>query len=158
MANPLLGIVIIHSLLHLMISSSIPSPAFGVYSSISISLQLGGCQQEVKQDDEISFAFDTFNANSFLKLTGLPIVALNFPIILTVTDVQTDNPVTGATVNGATTYSNKKSGKVSVIFTQVGTQEVKATKPGARSNQITVHRLSLILEEKKNRSLSNPST
>ena len=54
------------------------------------------------------------------------------------TDVQTDNPVTGATVNGATTYSNKKSGKVSVIFTRVGTQEVKATKPGARSNQITV--------------------
>ena len=91
------------------------------------------CQQEVKQDDEISFAFDAFNANSFLKLTGLPIVALNFPIILIVTDGRTGNPVTGATVNGATTDAN---GKVSVIFMQVGTQEVKATKPGALSNQI----------------------
>ena len=46
MANPLLGIVIIHSLLHLMISSSIPSPAFGVYSSISISLQLGDANKK----------------------------------------------------------------------------------------------------------------
>ena len=62
----------------------------------------------------------------------------NFRIIFTVTEGQTGNPVTGATVNGATTDSN---GKVSVIFTQVGTQdpEVKATKPGTRSNQITVH-------------------
>ena len=59
----------------------------------------------------------------------------NFPIILTVTEGQTGNPVTGASVNGATTDANRK---VSVIFTQVGTQEVKATKTGARSNQITV--------------------
>ena len=68
--------------------------------------------------------------------TGLPIVALNFPIIFTVTDGQTGNPVAGATVKEATTDANRK---VSVIFTQVGAQEVKATKPGARSNQITIH-------------------
>ena len=42
---------------------------------------VGGCEQEVKQDNEILFAFDAFNANSFLKLTGLPIVALTFPVI-----------------------------------------------------------------------------
>ena len=128
MANPLLGIV----LLHLMISSSLPSVGTSTrFWDILLNFDLtpvGGCQQDVKQDDEISFAFDAFNSNSFLKLTGLPIVlALNFPIILT---------VTGATVNGATTDANRK---VSVIFTQVGTQEVKATKPAARSNQITVH-------------------
>ena len=65
----------------------------------------------------------------------MPIVAFNFPIIFAVTDGQTGNPVAGATVNGPTTDAN---GKVSVTFTQVGTQEVKATKPGAiRSNQIT---------------------
>ena len=40
---------------------------------------------------------------------------------MTVTDGQTGNPVTGATVNGATTDANRK---ISVIFTQVGTQEV----------------------------------
>ena len=37
------------------------------------------------------------------------------------TDGQTGNPVTGATVNGATTDANRK---ISVIFTRVGTQEV----------------------------------
>ena len=47
MANPLLGIVIVHFLLHLMISSSLPSartlrhPANFVYSLISNSLQFG---------------------------------------------------------------------------------------------------------------------
>ena len=61
-----------------MISSSLPPagtlrhPAnFGVYSLISNSLQFGGYQQEAKPNDEILFAFDAFNSNSFLKLTGL---------------------------------------------------------------------------------------
>ena len=92
MANPFLGIVIIHFLLHLMIFSSLPSVGTSTrFRGILLNFDLtpvGGCQQDVKQDDEISFAFDAFNANSFLKLTGLPIVTLNFPIILT--DRRTD--------------------------------------------------------------------
>ena len=57
------------------------------------------------------------------------------------TDGQTGNPVAGATVleNGASSDA-KAQVSVRVIFTQVSTQEVKATKLGTiRSNQITVH-------------------
>ena len=56
MANPSLGIVIVHFLLHLMISSSLPSagllrhPAnFGVYSLTSNSRQFGVANKKSNQ-------------------------------------------------------------------------------------------------------------
>jgi len=97
---------------------------------------VGGCQQEVKKDDEILFAFDAFNANAFLKLTGPASAHGNTPVVLTVTDGQTGNPVAGATVNGGTTDA---SGHVTVTFTHPGLQKVKATKANTiRSNQLTI--------------------
>ena len=65
------------------------------------------------------------------------------------TDRQTGNPVAGATVNGASSDA-KAQVSVRVIFTQVGTREVKATKPDTiRSNQITVHVFPCFFGEKK---------
>jgi len=97
---------------------------------------VGGCQQEVKLNDDILWAFDAFNANAFLKLSGPNFAPVNTPVVLTVIDGQTGNPVAGATVDGGTTDA---SGHVSVTFTHHGPQKLKATKPGTiRSNQITI--------------------
>jgi hypothetical protein len=97
---------------------------------------VGGCQQEVKVNDNVLFAFDAFNANAFLKLTGPVTAHVNKPVVLTVKDGQTGDPVAGATVVGQTTDA---SGHVSVTFTHPGLEKLKATKTGAiRSNQINV--------------------
>jgi len=97
---------------------------------------VGGCQQEVKRNDEVLFAFNAFNANAFLKLTGPSTAHKGQPVTLTVTDGQTTKPVAGATVNGQTSNA---SGQVTVTFTQDGRQTVKATKSNAiRSNKITI--------------------
>jgi hypothetical protein len=96
----------------------------------------GGCQQDVKKNDEILFAFDAFNANAFLKLSGPVDAHVGTPVVVTVTDGQTGSPVAGATVDGHTTDA---SGHVSVTFTDPGVQTLKATKPSTiRSNKINV--------------------
>jgi len=98
---------------------------------------VGGCQQEVKRNDDVLFAFNAFNSNAFLKLTGPKSAKRDVPVILTVIDGQTSKPVAGATVHGSVSDAN---GKVSVTFAQDGRQTVKATKSGAiRSNRITIH-------------------
>ena len=97
---------------------------------------VGGCQQEVKHNDEILFAFNAFNANFFLKLEGPSTAHRGVPVVLTVTDGQTGKPVPGATVDGSTTDA---SGHVSVTFPHFGVQELKATKADAiRSNQLSI--------------------
>lgn len=97
---------------------------------------VGGCQQEVKVNDQILFAFDAFNANFFLKLDGPNIALVGKPVVLTVTDGQTHSPVAGATVNGGTTDA---SGHVSVTFSHAGVEKLKATKSDAiRSNQLVI--------------------
>ena len=97
---------------------------------------VGGCQQQVKHNDQILFAFDAFNANAFLELSGPPGAHVNTPIVVTVKDGQTGNPIAGASVGGTSTDA---SGHASVVFTHPGLQSLKATKAGAiRSNKINV--------------------
>ena len=97
---------------------------------------VGGCQEAVKLHDEILFAFDAFDAEHFLKLTGPVAAHVNVPVLLTVTDGQTSGPVAGAAVNGDISDA---SGHVLVTFTHAGVQSVKATKSGSiRSNKITI--------------------
>jgi len=97
---------------------------------------VGGCQQEVKHNDQILWAFDAFNANAFLELSGPVTTPVNTPVVLTVIDGQTGSPVAGATVDGGTTDS---SGHVSVTFTHPGLQRLKATKPNAiRSREFDI--------------------
>ena len=99
-------------------------------------IPVGGCQQEVKLNDDILFAFNAFNAVHFLKLTGPETANVGSPVLLTVTDGQTGSPVAGADVNGDISDAN---GHVSVTFAQVGLQKVKATKSDSiRSNQLSI--------------------
>ena len=96
----------------------------------------GGCQQEVKENDEILYAFNAFSANFFLVLTGPSTARVGVPVTLTVTDGQTHKPVAGAAVNGVTSDAN---GKIVITFTQVGTQDLKATKSDAiRSSTLVI--------------------
>ena len=55
------------------------------------------CQQEVKVNYEILYAFNAFNALFILKHTSPSTANVNFPVILTVTDGQTGKPVAGWT-------------------------------------------------------------
>jgi hypothetical protein len=58
------------------------------------------------------------------------------PVILTVTDGSSRNPVAGADVKGQTSDFN---GHVAVTFAQPGVKNVKATKSDSiRSNQVTI--------------------
>ena len=99
-------------------------------------IPVGGCQQEVKANDQVLFAFNAFNAEFFLKLTGAGVTQVGHPLILTVTNGQDGTAVAGADVDGKTSDDN---GHVSVTFTQVGTQKVKATKSSSiRSNQLSI--------------------
>ena len=105
---------------------------------------VGGCRQEVNANDDILFAFDAFNANAFLKLTGPGTAIVNQPTFFTVTDGQTGKPVAGATLDvgpGASAAGTSDSnGQVSAIFMAVNTlHQVKASKPGSiRSNRVTL--------------------
>jgi len=103
-------------------------------------IAVGGCQQEVKHmNDSILFAFDAFNAEHILKLTGPGIAQVGTPVVLTVTDGQTGEPVAGADVDGDSTSDD--NGNVIVTFTErdFGLVEFKAEKSGSiRSNEIIV--------------------
>ena len=97
---------------------------------------VGGCQQEVKINDDILFAFDAFDKAHFLKLTGPKTARVGIPVTLTVTDGQDGSPIAGADVDGDTTDDN---GNVSVTFEHAGPTEVKATRSDSiRSNQLTI--------------------
>ena len=97
----------------------------------------GGCQFETKTNDNILWAFDAFNAQYFLKLTGpSKPVPKGKPYTVTVTDGSTGTPVQGATVNGATTGAD---GTATITPAKSGLQTYKAEKAGSiRSNRIAV--------------------
>jgi len=99
-------------------------------------IPVGGCQQEVKVNDEILFAFNAFNKDHFLKLAGPTTAFIGVPVVFTVTDGSTGSPVAGALLEGKTTDAN---GHVSVTFTKLGATQLKATQADSiRSNAITV--------------------
>jgi hypothetical protein len=87
---------------------------------------VGGCQFQVKTNDEVLWAFDAFSKTHFLKLSG-PVKGgkAGKPIKLTVTDGSTGAPVEGATVNGQTTNA---SGEAQVVWAKSGVYTVKAEK------------------------------
>jgi len=97
-----------------------------------------GCQQEVKHNDDILFAFDVFNAEHLLRLTGPEIVQVGITVVFTVTGGNTGIPVAGADVDG---YTSDDNGNVIVTFTksQAGVVVLKADKSGSiRSNKLVV--------------------
>lgn len=97
---------------------------------------VGGCQQEVKFSNEVLWAFDAFNANAFLKLTGPITTRVNKDVVLTVTDGSSGSHIEGAAVDGKVTDVN---GHVTLTFTSPGVKTLKAEKESAiRSNGLVV--------------------
>ena len=91
------------------------------------------------------FAFDAFNANAFLELTGPATAIHNQPAFFTVTDGQTGKPVAGASLSGPAGVGvlggvSSGNGEIVVTFHLSGTFALKASKLNAiRSNVFTVH-------------------
>ena len=99
---------------------------------------VGGCQQKVKKDDEVLFAYATLNVTKyFLKLYGPKFATINQPVVLTVSDGK-GTPIQNANVNGKKTDAD---GHVSLTFHEVGTQLLKAEKSpdSVRSNQLVIN-------------------
>jgi len=99
-------------------------------------IPVGGCQQEVKQTDQVLWAFDAFNKSHFLKLQGPALARKGRPITVTVTDGATGQPISGAKVGGKLTGGN---GTVTLTLNNVGLQRLKAERTDSiRSNALEV--------------------
>jgi hypothetical protein len=95
---------------------------------------VGGCQQQVKHNDHVLWAFNAFNVTAFLKLEGPHSARLDTPVTFTVTDGQTGNPIEGADVNGVT---SDEDGHVVLSFDKPEIVALKAEKMGTiRSNAV----------------------
>jgi hypothetical protein len=102
-----------------------------------------GCQELVKEGDEVLFAFANPDVKHYLKLTGPISVNLFRPAKLVVTDGN-GAPVKGADVNGELTDGE---GKVSITFKAMGTERLKAEKKpdSIRSNELVIEVIPPIL-------------
>jgi hypothetical protein len=100
-------------------------------------LQVGGCQQKVKQGQDLLFAFDAFNKAHILKLeTSQKIIKIGSPLTVTVTDGLTGEPIYGATVGGVRTNT---LGHATITFRNLGAQRLKAERSDSiRSNGIMI--------------------
>jgi len=98
---------------------------------------LDGCQQKVKEGDDVLFAYTGLHGTTgFLKLTGPPFALLFKPVTLVVTNGVGGLPVSGAQIDG---HLTDDLGRVTLTFTKVGTQTLKAEKPRwIRSNALTI--------------------
>ncbi|MBX5469629.1 MAG: hypothetical protein IRZ21_06995 [Thermoleophilaceae bacterium] len=97
---------------------------------------VGGCQQQVRDGDEVLFAYDFFNKSHLLKLSGPAKAAIGEAITVHVVDGQNGSPVAGATVGGATTNG---SGDATLSFAAPGVETLKAEEPSSvRSNALAV--------------------
>ena len=97
---------------------------------------VGGCQFETKTNDKVLWAFDAFNAQYFLELSGPKAGVKGEELEVRVVDGTTGTPVEGASVGGATTNA---TGYASITPAKIGLLQLKATKTGSvRSNRLDV--------------------
>ena len=90
---------------------------------------VGGCQEEPAPLDEILWAYNAFNANSFLDIQPRTAsVALSATATFTIKDGSTGTLIAGALFDGV---SSDVNGQVTFTASQVGTFGVKATKSNA---------------------------
>jgi hypothetical protein len=103
---------------------------------------VGGCQQRVHLGDEVLFAFDAFNKQHFLRLTGPRLAKVGHAITVTVTDGQSGQPISGATVgpaNNTGSVTTGAGGTAQVAFTNLGLKRLKAERADSvRSNALSV--------------------
>ena len=98
--------------------------------------QVGGCWQQVREADDLLFAFGDIYTQPLLKLSGPVTVRAGQSLSLTVTDGKTGAPVQGASVAGRRTLAD---GRARVLFDSPGLMRLKAEKPNAiRSSTLAV--------------------
>jgi hypothetical protein len=89
---------------------------------------VGGCQQQVRQGDDVLFALGDVYSQPLLKLSGPQAARAGDSVVFTVTDAKTGSPVRGASVAGRRTYAD---GRARVPFESPGIRLLKADMPGA---------------------------
>ncbi|KAG9119960.1 hypothetical protein FRC07_004767 [Ceratobasidium sp. 392] len=107
--------------------------------------EVGGCQQKVKKNDKILWAYDAFNKKYFLEIAGSNLAKVGAAFKVTVSDGPTGAPVPGATISftSATDLvvsgTTETSGQATVTFTKPGVYKLKASRSDSlRSNTLTV--------------------
>jgi hypothetical protein len=97
---------------------------------------VGGCQQRVKQGDEVLWAFDGFSKQHPLRLTGPGSATTNRPFSVRVTDGANGSAIAGAAVRGSLSGAD---GRASVTLASKGIYRLKATRADSiRSNALEV--------------------
>jgi hypothetical protein len=100
------------------------------------SLQVGGCQYQVKTGDEVLWAYDLFNKKHILLASGARKTRVGRAYRVAVRDGQDGTPVQGAVVGGEKTNAK---GIATLRFTARGVKRLKATRDDSlRSNQLRV--------------------
>ena len=99
--------------------------------------EAGGCQTQVKQGDDVVWAYDLFSARQYLALSGPRTARRGQAFRVRVTDAKNNNrPVKGATVGGDRTDAR---GYARLEADDRGTAVLKAERRGAlRSNALLV--------------------
>jgi len=101
-----------------------------------VASQVGGCQERVRQGNEVLWAFDAYNKDRALRLAGPDAATVGKPISVKVTDVKDGSPQSGAAVLGSRTGAD---GTASLTFSQPGVFRLKAEKArSVRSNKLIV--------------------
>jgi hypothetical protein len=100
--------------------------------------ELGGCQVQVKNGDDVLWAYDMFSANQFLALSGPRTARVDRPFRVRVTDAKNNNrPVRGASVSGVARTDSR--GFATIVAEERGPLLVKAERNRAiRSNALVV--------------------
>jgi len=110
-------------------------PSWGYALNFTPS-QVGGCQQQVQNGDDVLFAYDFFSKAHLLKLAGPGSANTGEAVRVTVTDGQNGTPVAGASVGGQVTGPD---GGATLTFTTTGVHPLKAESPDSvRSNTVAV--------------------
>jgi hypothetical protein len=113
------------------------TPYWGYFQNW-VASQIGGCQQQVGQGDDILFAYGDYG-EPLLQLTAPTRAATGESFQVTVQQndgAGTRTPAVGAAVGGSTSDAN---GHVAVSFADAGVHRLKATRSGAiRSNGASV--------------------
>jgi len=110
---------------------------------------VGGCQFQLAPGSEVLWAYNYFNLKHLLNLSGPTSVETGVPFTVHVTDGQTGEPISGASigedVNGVTTTipsspTTNASGNATITLSHTGTVKLKATQPeSVRSNGLSVN-------------------
>jgi hypothetical protein len=100
------------------------------------SSNVGGCQQEVHNGDQVLFGFDFFSKSHYLELSGPATTQVGQPVHLKVVDGQDNSAISGASVAGTTTGAD---GTATVTYSSPGVVHLKADRSDSiRSNDLDV--------------------